>query len=147
MRFRGLGTSDWEFGSKSWSPSCLGFGAGGWAQVAAGKLSAPRQSLTSLPFTVEKSERLLLSPQDDPPWLSPNSVAFLSGCTIFENCKSCRNGSWGGTLDDFYIKGMYCAECRAGWYGGDCMSKCPTGAGRGGMEPKPCCAFPASPVR
>ncbi|XP_031449204.1 inactive serine protease PAMR1 isoform X3 [Phasianus colchicus] len=43
------------------------------------------------------------------------------GCTIFENCKSCRNGSWGGTLDDFYIKGIYCAECRAGWYGGDCM--------------------------
>ncbi|KAH0516666.1 Inactive serine protease PAMR1 [Microtus ochrogaster] len=43
------------------------------------------------------------------------------GCTIFENCKSCRNGSWGGTLDDFYVKGFYCAECRAGWYGGDCM--------------------------
>ncbi|NWV01884.1 PAMR1 protease, partial [Upupa epops] len=43
------------------------------------------------------------------------------GCTIFENCKSCCNGSWGGTLDDFYIKGIYCAECRAGWYGGDCM--------------------------
>ncbi|XP_054828282.1 inactive serine protease PAMR1 isoform X2 [Eublepharis macularius] len=43
------------------------------------------------------------------------------GCMIFENCKSCRNGSWGGTLDNFYIKGTYCAECRAGWYGGDCM--------------------------
>lgn len=45
----------------------------------------------------------------------------VSGCTIFENCKTCRNGSWGGTLDDFYVKGIYCAECRAGWYGGDCM--------------------------
>ncbi|NXY35385.1 PAMR1 protease, partial [Pomatorhinus ruficollis] len=50
-----------------------------------------------------------------------DSCLIHPGCTIFENCKSCRNGSWGGTLDDFYIKGMYCAECRAGWYGGDCM--------------------------
>ncbi|XP_023773737.1 inactive serine protease PAMR1-like [Cyanistes caeruleus] len=59
-----------------------------------------------------------------------DSCLIHPGCTIFENCKSCRNGSWGGTLDDFYIKGIYCAECRAGWYGGDCMSKCPTRAGR-----------------
>ncbi|NXJ77824.1 PAMR1 protease, partial [Trogon melanurus] len=51
-----------------------------------------------------------------------DSCLIHPGCTIFENCKSCRNGSWGGTLDDFYIKGIYCAECRAGWYGGDCMS-------------------------
>ncbi|XP_009471123.1 PREDICTED: inactive serine protease PAMR1 isoform X3 [Nipponia nippon] len=51
-----------------------------------------------------------------------DSCLIHPGCTIFENCKSCRNGSWGGTLDDFYIKGMYCAECRAGWYGGDCMT-------------------------
>ncbi|NWH49580.1 PAMR1 protease, partial [Fregata magnificens] len=50
-----------------------------------------------------------------------DSCLIHPGCTIFENCKSCRNGSWGGTLDDFYIKGFYCAECRAGWYGGDCM--------------------------
>ncbi|XP_040457773.1 inactive serine protease PAMR1 isoform X2 [Falco naumanni] len=50
-----------------------------------------------------------------------DSCLIHPGCTIFENCKSCRNGSWGGTLDDFYIKGTYCAECRAGWYGGDCM--------------------------
>ncbi|XP_056349419.1 inactive serine protease PAMR1 isoform X2 [Oenanthe melanoleuca] len=50
-----------------------------------------------------------------------DSCLIHPGCTIFENCKSCRNGSWGGTLDDFYIKGIYCAECRAGWYGGDCM--------------------------
>ncbi|XP_075568928.1 inactive serine protease PAMR1 isoform X4 [Pelecanus crispus] len=51
-----------------------------------------------------------------------DSCLIHPGCTIFENCKSCRNGSWGGTLDDFYIKGIYCAECRAGWYGGDCMT-------------------------
>ncbi|KFP23146.1 Inactive serine protease PAMR1, partial [Egretta garzetta] len=50
-----------------------------------------------------------------------DSCLIHPGCTIFENCKSCRNGSWGGMLDDFYIKGIYCAECRAGWYGGDCM--------------------------
>ncbi|NXN70815.1 PAMR1 protease, partial [Himantopus himantopus] len=50
-----------------------------------------------------------------------DSCLIHPGCTIFENCKSCRNGSWGGTLDDFYVKGIYCAECRAGWYGGDCM--------------------------
>ncbi|XP_009271942.1 PREDICTED: inactive serine protease PAMR1 isoform X3 [Aptenodytes forsteri] len=51
-----------------------------------------------------------------------DSCLIHPGCTIFENCKSCRNGSWGGTLDDFYIKGIYCEECRAGWYGGDCMT-------------------------
>nr|XP_034976915.1 inactive serine protease PAMR1 isoform X1 [Zootoca vivipara] len=50
-----------------------------------------------------------------------DSCLIHPGCMIFENCKSCRNGSWGGTLDNFYIKGIYCAECRAGWYGGDCM--------------------------
>ncbi|KAM9554995.1 inactive serine protease PAMR1 isoform 5-T5 [Guaruba guarouba] len=50
-----------------------------------------------------------------------DSCLIHPGCTIFENCKSCRNGSWGGTLDDFYIKGIYCSACRAGWYGGDCM--------------------------
>ncbi|XP_071601125.1 inactive serine protease PAMR1 isoform X1 [Heliangelus exortis] len=50
-----------------------------------------------------------------------DSCLIHPGCTIFENCKSCRNGSWGGKLDNFYIKGVYCAECRAGWYGGDCM--------------------------
>ncbi|XP_025911385.1 inactive serine protease PAMR1 isoform X4 [Apteryx rowi] len=51
-----------------------------------------------------------------------DSCLIHPGCTIFENCKSCHNGSWGGTLDDFYIKGIYCTECRAGWYGGDCMT-------------------------
>ncbi|XP_061466759.1 inactive serine protease PAMR1 isoform X3 [Rhineura floridana] len=50
-----------------------------------------------------------------------DSCLIHPGCMIFENCKSCRNGSWGGTLDNFYVKGIYCAECRAGWYGGDCM--------------------------
>ncbi|KAG8125945.1 hypothetical protein E2320_021022, partial [Naja naja] len=50
-----------------------------------------------------------------------DSCLIHPGCMIFENCKTCRNGSWGGSLDNFYIKGIYCAECRAGWYGGDCM--------------------------
>nr|XP_033784634.1 inactive serine protease PAMR1-like isoform X1 [Geotrypetes seraphini] len=50
-----------------------------------------------------------------------DSCLIHPGCTIFENCKTCHNGSWGGKLDDFYIKGRYCAECRGGWYGGDCM--------------------------
>ena len=46
---------------------------------------------------------------------------FLSGCSIFENCKRCNNGTW-GPRDDFFITGKYCAECRPGWSGGDCMS-------------------------
>uniref|UniRef100_A0A8C5MSM7 Inactive serine protease PAMR1 n=1 Tax=Leptobrachium leishanense TaxID=445787 RepID=A0A8C5MSM7_9ANUR len=50
-----------------------------------------------------------------------DSCLIHPGCTIFENCKSCHNGSWGGSLDDFYIKGSYCSACRIGWYGGDCM--------------------------
>ncbi|XP_066439594.1 inactive serine protease PAMR1 [Eleutherodactylus coqui] len=50
-----------------------------------------------------------------------DSCLIHPGCTIFDNCKSCNNGSWGGTLDDFYVKGKYCSECRVGWYGGDCM--------------------------
>ncbi|XP_035252083.1 inactive serine protease PAMR1 isoform X2 [Anguilla anguilla] len=44
------------------------------------------------------------------------------GCSIFENCKRCNNGTW-GAKDDFFIKGKYCTECRPGWSGGDCM-KC-----------------------
>ncbi|XP_072526077.1 inactive serine protease PAMR1 isoform X2 [Salminus brasiliensis] len=43
------------------------------------------------------------------------------GCSIFENCKRCNNGTW-GPRDDFFIKGQYCAECRPGWSGGDCMT-------------------------
>ncbi|KAM4617364.1 inactive serine protease PAMR1 [Discoglossus pictus] len=50
-----------------------------------------------------------------------DSCLIHPGCTIFENCKTCNNGSWGGTLDAFYVKGSYCSECRMGWYGGDCM--------------------------
>ncbi|XP_049929700.1 inactive serine protease PAMR1 [Epinephelus moara] len=42
------------------------------------------------------------------------------GCSIFENCKRCNNGTW-GPRDDFFITGKYCAECRPGWSGGDCM--------------------------
>lgn len=45
-----------------------------------------------------------------------------SGCSIFENCKRCNNGTW-GPRDDFFVKGQYCAECRPGWSGGDCLSK------------------------
>ncbi|XP_066557144.1 inactive serine protease PAMR1 isoform X2 [Amia ocellicauda] len=44
------------------------------------------------------------------------------GCSIFENCKRCHNGTW-GMQDDFFVKGKYCTECRKGWSGGDCM-KC-----------------------
>ncbi|KAG8012264.1 Excitatory amino acid transporter 2, partial [Nibea albiflora] len=44
------------------------------------------------------------------------------GCSIFENCKRCNNGTW-GPRDNFFINGKYCAECRPGWSGGDCMSK------------------------
>nr|XP_057931994.1 inactive serine protease PAMR1-like [Doryrhamphus excisus] len=44
------------------------------------------------------------------------------GCSIFENCKRCNNGTW-GPKDDFFVRGQYCAECRPGWSGGDCM-KC-----------------------
>ncbi|KAL4622676.1 inactive serine protease PAMR1 isoform X1 [Arapaima gigas] len=44
------------------------------------------------------------------------------GCSIFENCKRCNNGTW-AVKDDFFVKGRYCAECRPGWSGGDCM-KC-----------------------
>ncbi|XP_041917184.1 inactive serine protease PAMR1 [Alosa sapidissima] len=44
------------------------------------------------------------------------------GCSIFENCKTCNNGTW-QAQDDFYIREQYCTECRQGWSGGDCM-KC-----------------------
>uniref|UniRef100_A0A671MHD9 Inactive serine protease PAMR1 n=1 Tax=Sinocyclocheilus anshuiensis TaxID=1608454 RepID=A0A671MHD9_9TELE len=43
------------------------------------------------------------------------------GCSIFENCKRCNNGTW-GPRDDFFVKGKYCAECRPGWSGGDCLT-------------------------
>ncbi|XP_058500314.1 inactive serine protease PAMR1 isoform X1 [Solea solea] len=47
---------------------------------------------------------------------------FHPGCSLFENCKRCNNGTW-GPRDDFFIRGKYCAECRPGWSGGDCR-KC-----------------------
>ncbi|CAI9544485.1 unnamed protein product, partial [Staurois parvus] len=28
-----------------------------------------------------------------------DSCLIHPGCSIFDNCKSCHNGSWGGTLD------------------------------------------------
>ncbi|XP_028812567.1 inactive serine protease PAMR1 [Denticeps clupeoides] len=43
------------------------------------------------------------------------------GCNIFDNCKSCNNGTW-KAQDDFYIKKKYCKDCRQGWSGGDCMT-------------------------
>eukprot|EP00062_Callorhinchus_milii_P019062 gi/632973210/ref/XP_007903041.1/ PREDICTED: inactive serine protease PAMR1 [Callorhinchus milii] len=49
-----------------------------------------------------------------------DSCLIHPGCVIFDNCKACHNGSW-GTLDDFYVKGLYCSECQPGWSGGDCM--------------------------
>uniref|UniRef100_A0A8C8FXZ8 Inactive serine protease PAMR1 n=1 Tax=Oncorhynchus tshawytscha TaxID=74940 RepID=A0A8C8FXZ8_ONCTS len=52
----------------------------------------------------------------------PQGTAWPYGCSIFENCKRCNNGTW-GPRDDFFVKGKYCAECRPGWSGGDCL-KC-----------------------
>ncbi|XP_034733400.1 inactive serine protease PAMR1 [Etheostoma cragini] len=44
------------------------------------------------------------------------------GCSLFENCKTCNNGTWKAN-DDFFVNGKYCTECRQGWSGGDCR-KC-----------------------
>ncbi|XP_043101469.1 inactive serine protease PAMR1 [Puntigrus tetrazona] len=43
------------------------------------------------------------------------------GCSIFDNCKTCNNGTW-QAKDDFYIGGRYCTSCRRGWSGGDCLT-------------------------
>nr|XP_017212577.1 inactive serine protease PAMR1-like [Danio rerio] len=43
------------------------------------------------------------------------------GCSIFDNCKTCSNGTW-QAKDDFYIRGRYCTSCRQGWSGGDCLT-------------------------
>ncbi|GAA6104532.1 inactive serine protease PAMR1 [Tachysurus ichikawai] len=43
------------------------------------------------------------------------------GCSVFDNCKRCNNGTW-QVKDDFYIRGKYCTECRQGWTGGDCLT-------------------------
>lgn len=58
------------------------------------------------------------------PWVNvtPQLLGLSSGCSIFENCKRCNNGTW-GPRDNFFIGGEYCSECRPGWSGGDCMSK------------------------
>ncbi|XP_061565169.1 uncharacterized protein LOC133419767 [Cololabis saira] len=44
------------------------------------------------------------------------------GCSLFENCKTCHNGTWRAN-DNFFVNGKYCTECRQGWSGGDCK-KC-----------------------
>ncbi|XP_040919484.1 inactive serine protease PAMR1 [Toxotes jaculatrix] len=43
------------------------------------------------------------------------------GCSLFENCKTCNNGTWKAN-DDFFVNGKYCTECRQGWSGGDCRT-------------------------
>ncbi|XP_073319922.1 inactive serine protease PAMR1 [Pagrus major] len=43
------------------------------------------------------------------------------GCSLFENCKICHNGTWKAN-DDFFVNGKYCTECRQGWSGGDCRT-------------------------
>uniref|UniRef100_A0A3Q1FFV5 Peptidase domain containing associated with muscle regeneration 1a n=1 Tax=Acanthochromis polyacanthus TaxID=80966 RepID=A0A3Q1FFV5_9TELE len=43
------------------------------------------------------------------------------GCSLFENCKTCHNGTWKAN-DDFFVNGKYCTECREGWSGGDCKT-------------------------
>ncbi|XP_039460788.1 limulus clotting factor C [Oreochromis aureus] len=43
------------------------------------------------------------------------------GCSLFENCKTCNNGTWRAN-DDFFVNGKYCTECRQGWSGGDCKT-------------------------
>ncbi|XP_054476004.1 inactive serine protease PAMR1 [Anoplopoma fimbria] len=43
------------------------------------------------------------------------------GCSLFENCKTCSNGTWKAN-DDFFVNGKYCTECRHGWSGGDCRT-------------------------
>ncbi|GAA6218969.1 inactive serine protease PAMR1-like isoform X1 [Lates japonicus] len=46
---------------------------------------------------------------------------FHPGCSLFENCKTCHNGTWKAN-DDFFVNGKYCTECRQGWSGGDCKT-------------------------
>ncbi|XP_035020898.1 inactive serine protease PAMR1 isoform X2 [Hippoglossus stenolepis] len=43
------------------------------------------------------------------------------GCSLFENCKTCHNGTWRAN-DDFFVNGKFCTECRQGWSGGDCKT-------------------------
>ncbi|XP_033475581.2 inactive serine protease PAMR1 [Epinephelus lanceolatus] len=46
---------------------------------------------------------------------------FHPGCSLFENCKTCHNGTWKAN-DNFFVNGKYCTECRQGWSGGDCKT-------------------------
>ncbi|KAM9367021.1 inactive serine protease PAMR1 [Symphorus nematophorus] len=46
---------------------------------------------------------------------------YHPGCSLFENCKTCHNGTWKAN-DDFFVNGKYCTECRQGWSGGDCKT-------------------------
>ncbi|KAM4631429.1 inactive serine protease PAMR1 [Polymixia lowei] len=46
---------------------------------------------------------------------------FHPGCSLFENCKVCHNGTWQAN-DDFFVRGTFCTECRQGWSGGDCRT-------------------------
>uniref|UniRef100_UPI003AB0D841 inactive serine protease PAMR1 n=1 Tax=Centroberyx gerrardi TaxID=166262 RepID=UPI003AB0D841 len=46
---------------------------------------------------------------------------FHPGCSLFENCKMCHNGTWKAN-DDFFVRGRFCTECRQGWSGGDCKT-------------------------
>ncbi|XP_019955015.2 inactive serine protease PAMR1 [Paralichthys olivaceus] len=43
------------------------------------------------------------------------------GCSLFENCRTCHNGTWKAN-DDFFVNGKFCTECRQGWSGGDCKT-------------------------
>ncbi|XP_074522229.1 inactive serine protease PAMR1 [Halichoeres trimaculatus] len=43
------------------------------------------------------------------------------GCSLFENCKTCNNGTWRAN-DNFFVNEKYCTECRQGWSGGDCRT-------------------------
>ncbi|XP_010894253.3 inactive serine protease PAMR1 [Esox lucius] len=43
------------------------------------------------------------------------------GCSLFENCKTCHNGTW-EAQDDFFLRGRFCTDCRQGWAGGDCRT-------------------------
>uniref|UniRef100_A0A672G0M0 Si:ch211-102l7.3 n=1 Tax=Salarias fasciatus TaxID=181472 RepID=A0A672G0M0_SALFA len=46
---------------------------------------------------------------------------YHPGCSLFENCKTCHNGTWKAN-DDFFVNGKFCTECRQGWSGGDCRT-------------------------
>ncbi|XP_029576447.1 inactive serine protease PAMR1 isoform X3 [Salmo trutta] len=50
-----------------------------------------------------------------------HATAWPHGCSLFENCKTCHNGTW-EAKDDFFIRGRFCTDCRQGWAGGDCKT-------------------------